>query len=214
MVGMKKKEMDAPTLCIYACIALFILYFGAALGACIDISYETYGNIDITSVTDDFEKTLTQVNVVIEKVFTKGSYASKTLLCTIGVGGFWLLYRATTKKRFHRQGVEHGAARWATEREAAALVQHKNNKKNQKHILYIEDKELEEKIEVSKFSYPELINLCASEFGWTIENEEEKMQIFQQIASLLPKMTIEEIENFFGSQGWETLVVEKCEESE
>lgn len=126
----KKKKKGILDLALYAAVILAVIYIAAALGTAMDVSVnpET-GRTDYMQITGNFEAALTQPKVVLSGLKDK---KSKTFAFAgfgaIGVVLF-IMTKQSGKKRLHRKGVEHGSARWATEREANSLADIEGKKK-------------------------------------------------------------------------------------
>lgn len=118
----KKKKPDMLTVTIYAVIVIALLYIAAGLGATLDLSKTESGEIDFTTFGEQFESTLTNTGAVFNQLKdTKSTAFSLTFFAAFAIG-IYALMKYTSKKRLHRKGVEHGSARWATEREEKKLA--------------------------------------------------------------------------------------------
>lgn len=113
----KKKKPDLLTIIIYAVIVLAILYLAAGLGASLDLSKNDGGEVDFTTFGDQFERTLTNTGVIFEQLRNTKSTAFQITVFAAFAIGIYALMKYTSRKRLHRKGVEHGSARWATEKE-------------------------------------------------------------------------------------------------
>lgn len=118
----KKKKPDALTIGIYAIIVIAVLYVAAGLGATLDVSKDDNGKVDFSSFGDTFEKTLTNTGVVFGQLANTNSTAFQLAFFAVGAIGIYALMKYTSRKRLHRKGVEHGSARWATEKEEKKLA--------------------------------------------------------------------------------------------
>lgn len=117
-----KKKKDPLMLVIYAVIALFGLYFAAALGTAMDTSLDEKGGLDFTAFGNNIESTMTDTDLVFSHLVDTSSYGFKIPLIGTVAAALYIMLKVTTKKRLHRKGVEHGSARWATEKEAKSLA--------------------------------------------------------------------------------------------
>lgn len=117
-----KKKKDPLMLVIYAVIALFGLYFAAALGTAMDTSLDEKGGLDFTAFGNNIESTMTDADLVFSHLVDTSSYGFKIPLIGTVAAAIYIMLKVTTKKRLHRKGVEHGSARWATEKEAKSLA--------------------------------------------------------------------------------------------
>ena len=115
------KKTDFVTISIYAVLAIFIIYFAAALGACLDLSLDENGKADMDKLAGSLESTLMDTDLVLEQVKTGGKAMQLPIFTAFGLG-LYVLMKITGKKKFHRKGEEHGSARWANKKEIASLL--------------------------------------------------------------------------------------------
>ena len=115
------KKNDFMTISIYAVLAMFLIYFAAALGACFDLATDDEGKVDFDSLASSLESTLMDTNLVLEQV-KAGEKAMQFPIFTAFGLGLYVLMKITGKKKFHRKGEEHGSARWANKKEIASLL--------------------------------------------------------------------------------------------
>ncbi len=138
------KKPDFITISIYAVLAVFVIYFSAALGACFDLSLDEDGKADFDLLASSLESTLMNTNLVFEKVVeganrmfaqlpqkggtdaaqqraTGGKAMQFPVFTAFGIG-LYVLTKITGKKKFHRKGEEHGSARWANKKEINSLL--------------------------------------------------------------------------------------------
>lgn len=117
---------------IYVMIAAFLLYFSACLGTAMDLSVsEENGELDFNVLSSSIEGVMSDPELVGEHFTDTSSYGFSIPIFTAMGGAIFILLKVTGKKRLHRKGVEHGSARWATEKEEKALSD-KIDKKNKK----------------------------------------------------------------------------------
>lgn len=115
------KKPDFVTISIYAVLAVFVIYFAAALGACFDLSLDEEGKADFDKLANSLESTLMDTNLVFEQVKSGGNAVAFPVFTAFGIG-LYVLMKITGKKKFHRRGEEHGSARWANKKEIASLL--------------------------------------------------------------------------------------------
>lgn len=115
------KKTDFVTISIYAVLAMFVIYFSAALGACLDLSLNDEGKADMDELASSLESTLMDTDLVIEQVKTGGKALQLPIFTAFGLG-LYVMMKITGKKKFHRKGEEHGSARWANKKEIASLL--------------------------------------------------------------------------------------------
>ena len=115
------KKPDFVTISIYAVLAVFVIYFSAALGACFDLSLNEDGKADFDLLASSLESTLMNSDLVFEKVGEGGKAMQFPIFTAFGIG-LYALMKITGKKKFHRKGEEHGSARWANKKEINSLL--------------------------------------------------------------------------------------------
>lgn len=94
-------------------IVFAVLYVSAALGAAMDLSVDDEGVLDFTLLMSQFETVLTSTDTIREHFTDFSGYSAKITLIVAFALGIYALLKATSKKRLHRKGVEHGSARWS-----------------------------------------------------------------------------------------------------
>ena len=115
------KKPDFVTISIYAVLAVFVIYFSAALGACFDLSLNEDGKADFDLLASSLESTLMDTDLVFEKIGEGGKAMMFPVFTAFGIG-LYALMKVTGKKKFHRKGEEHGPARWANKKEINSLL--------------------------------------------------------------------------------------------
>ena len=114
---------------LYVIIVFAVLYVSAALGAAMDLSVDDEGVLDFNLLMTEIEKVLTTPDIVGEHFADFSGYSAKITLIVAFSLGIYAMLKATSKKRLHRKGVEHGSARWATPKEEQFLCDNANKKK-------------------------------------------------------------------------------------
>ncbi len=115
------KKPDFVTISIYIVLAVFVIYFSAALGACFDLSLNEDGKADFDLLANSLESTLMNTDLVFEKIGEGGKAMQFPIFTAFGIG-LYALMKVTGKKKFHRKGEEHGSARWANKKEIKSLL--------------------------------------------------------------------------------------------
>lgn len=115
------KKPDFVTISIYIVLAVFVIYFSAALGACFDLSLNEDGKADFDLLANSLESTLMNSDLVFEKIGEGGKAMQFPIFTAFGIG-LYALMKVTGKKKFHRKGEEHGSARWANKKEINSLL--------------------------------------------------------------------------------------------
>ena len=129
---MKKKKHDLLTILLYVIIVFAVLYVSAALGAGMDLFVDDEGVLDFSLLMAGFETVLTNTDTVWEHLTDFSGYSAKITIMVSFALGIYALLKATSKKRLHRKGVEHGSARWANEKEEKFLANKPEKKKGGK----------------------------------------------------------------------------------
>ncbi|MCH5348702.1 MAG: type IV secretory system conjugative DNA transfer family protein [Oscillospiraceae bacterium] len=119
------------TISIYAVLAVFVIYFSAALGACFDLSLDENGKADFDKLANSLETTLADTNLVFEQVKAGEKALQFPIFTAFGIG-LYVLLKITSKKKFHRKGEEHGSARWANNKEIKSLLDNPPKQKKKK----------------------------------------------------------------------------------
>lgn len=115
------KKPDFVTISIYIVLAVFVIYFSAALGACFDLSLNEDGKADFDLLANSLESTLMNTDLIFEKIGEGGKAMQFPIFTAFGIG-LYALMKVTGKKKFHRKGEEHGSARWANKKEIKSLL--------------------------------------------------------------------------------------------
>lgn len=134
-VANNKKKNSSITMIIYLCAAIIAICAGIMVGCAIDMTLQEDGDIDILSALNAVE-TIPPRDAFLSAIKDSGSYAQKGGLAGLIVVGVYYAYKSTTKKRYHRKGVEHGSARWGTDEEKKSLQDSKDLYNN---IIYADD---------------------------------------------------------------------------
>lgn len=122
MAVRQPKKTDMTEIIIYGIIALVGLYLCMALGACFQLNQTEQNTVDFVKAFDAFESTVTDVKKVLGCLKVRGGWCIKLTLFGAFAEGIYILMKATDKKRYHQKGVEHGSARWGTDKEKKALA--------------------------------------------------------------------------------------------
>ncbi len=133
-VAANKKKNSSITMIIYLCAAIIAICAGIMVGCAIDMTLQEDGDIDILSAISAVE-TIPPKDAFLSAA-QNNTYARKGGLVGLIVVGVYYAYKSTTKKRYHRKGVEHGSARWGTDEEKKSLQDSKDLYNN---IIYADD---------------------------------------------------------------------------
>ena len=111
-----KKRVNKIMLIIYMVIVAFILYFLAALGTALDLSMRR-NKMEMELIGGNLGTAFTNPSLVFQHL-KNGKNAAQLMGFGALAIGIFILYKTTKpKKRFHRQGTEHGSAKWGDEAE-------------------------------------------------------------------------------------------------
>lgn len=117
------RKTSLSTYIIYGAIIVFILLACCVIGAALDLSVQPDGNINFELIDKSIGQAVSQPTTLIKLVVNADSYANKMLFMGAFATGIYLLYKyAGGKKRLHRQGVEHGSAKWGDDKEKKSLA--------------------------------------------------------------------------------------------
>lgn len=134
-VATNKKKNSSITLIIYLCAAIIALCAGIMMGYAIDTTMTEDNDIDILAAISAVEK-IKPKDAFLSAIKDSKSNARKGGLAGLIIVGVYYAYTSTTKKRYHRKGVEHGSARWGTDDEKKVLQDSKDLYNN---IIYADD---------------------------------------------------------------------------
>lgn len=113
-----KKKNNSITLIIYAVIAVFAIAAGIIVGRAVDLTLTDEGRPDAMAAANEIENVIKEPMPAFKYALeNKKSYSRKGGLCGGIVVMIYFAYKSTTKKRYHRKGVEHGSAHWGGKKE-------------------------------------------------------------------------------------------------
>ena len=115
------RKPDAVTISIYSALAGFAVYGSAALGACLDLSADESGKVDLDVLAQSLDTTLQNSELVLKMVQSGGNARTLPIFAAFGIS-LYALMKITSRKKFHRKGEEHGSARWANAKEVKSLL--------------------------------------------------------------------------------------------
>lgn len=134
--GMPKKTSNI-TYFVYLVIAILAIVLGCIFGYSIDLTLTDTNRIDIMAAVNQAEAVFASPSNAFKYALSdKKSYAFKGGVTGGMIVLIYAAYVSTTKKRFHRKGVEHGSARWGQEKEKLML---KDKKDQYNNIIYCDD---------------------------------------------------------------------------
>lgn len=137
----KPKKVSGSTIIVYIIISLLIIGASAYIGTRFEDCLRNDGTIDISL----FSNSVFTMQKMFES-FSNNGYALKlSYMSAMGLGIFFLYKYTKTGNRFHRRGVEHGSARWATDAEKRTLMSTEEAKfvpffENGKYVKEIDEK--------------------------------------------------------------------------
>ena len=108
-----------------------------------DLNVDENGKVDYSVVMSDFEKVLTDHETILRCIKAKG-FALKVTVFGLFAELIYVLMKATSKKKLHRKGEEHGSARWANDKEKRSLAD-KPKSSDKKKALEMKEKVTKDK---------------------------------------------------------------------
>ena len=120
------KKTSLSTYVIYIVIALIILIACWFVGAAFDYAVKPDGKIDASLLEQSFSIVADDPKLMLNALSVENGYAPKMIVMGVIVIGIYALYKYSEgKKRLHRQGVEHGSAKWGDTNEKKKLADQK-----------------------------------------------------------------------------------------
>ena len=121
------RKLKPSDLVIYG--ILFVLFVAACafVGTAMDCTAGADGSPDLTRVSEGMNKVIANPDLIMTALTNRQSYALKTVFFGVMGVGLYVLYKYSEgKKRLHRQGVEHGSARFGDAKEMRSLADQKH----------------------------------------------------------------------------------------
>lgn len=120
------KKTSLSTYVIFIVIALIILIACWFVGAAFDYAVKPDGKIDASLLEQSFSIVAGDPKLMLNALSVENGYAPKMIVMGVIVIGIYALYKYSEgKKRLHRQGVEHGSAKWGDTNEKKKLADQK-----------------------------------------------------------------------------------------
>ncbi|MBR3417901.1 MAG: type IV secretory system conjugative DNA transfer family protein [Oscillospiraceae bacterium] len=117
-----KKRFTTTDLILFGVIVVIVLGFCILLGGAMDLSVVA-GKVDTTKLSKGWQTISKHPLWALKRLTDKNSYVPKMLLLGALSVGLFIAYKfAEAPKRLHRQGEEHGSARWGTPKDAKRLL--------------------------------------------------------------------------------------------
>ena len=123
------RKLKASDYMIYTTLLSLFEGFCTMVGTAMDCTLDIDGNPDLSQISIGMERVVNEPGLILMTLSNPDSYAVKCVLAgTFGVGLYALYKYSEGKKRLHRQGVEHGSAKWAEKKEIRSLADKTHHK--------------------------------------------------------------------------------------
>jgi type IV secretion system protein VirD4 len=133
----KKGFIDYIFYGFYAVVALAIIAAAVLVGYSLDMTMTDEGEIDGLAAVGYIETVMeTPQTAFTYALNEEKSNARRMVLYAVVAIGLFAAYKMTSKKRFHRKGVEHGSAKWGGDKERKIL---EDSKELYNNIIYADD---------------------------------------------------------------------------
>lgn len=138
------KKMSWTDILIYGIIVTALLGLCVVLGTAMDLSRNADGSVDYTRIGIGLNKVAANPDLISVCLKSDQSNASKMLFVgALAIGIFFLYKYSEGKKRLHRQGVEHGSAKFGDKKEMHSMAD--NAKPDFKPLLTADGKRVFDK---------------------------------------------------------------------
>lgn len=130
-----KPRITRTTVIIYAAVTLLVIVVCALIGCAMDFSSNINGTIDYSKMGISFQRATNNGEYIMRHLIDKDSNVCKLTFFGLICVAIFIAYKISTpQKRLHRQGEEHGSAKWGDEREMKSLAE-KEKKPEFKPVL-------------------------------------------------------------------------------
>ena len=130
-----KSRITRTTVIIYAAVTLLVIVVCALIGCAMDFSSNINGTIDYSKMGISFQRATNNGEYIMRHLIDKDSNVCKLTFFGLICVAIFIAYKISTpQKRLHRQGEEHGSAKWGDEREMKSLAE-KEKKPEFKPVL-------------------------------------------------------------------------------
>ncbi len=130
-----KPRITRTTVIIYAAVTFLVIVVCALIGCAMDFSSNINGTIDYSKMGISFQIATNNGEYIMRHLIDKDSNVCKLTFFGLICVAIFIAYKfSTPQKRLHRQGEEHGSAKWGDEREMKSLAE-KEKKPEFKPVL-------------------------------------------------------------------------------
>lgn len=130
-----KPRITRTTVIIYAAVTFLVIVVCALIGCAMDFSSNINGTIDYSKMGISFQRATNNGEYIMRHLIDKDSNVCKLTFFGLICVAIFIAYKfSTPQKRLHRQGEEHGSAKWGDEREMQSLAE-KEKKPEFKPVL-------------------------------------------------------------------------------
>ena len=130
-----KPRITRTTVIIYAAVTFLVIVVCALIGCAMDFSSNINGTIDYSKMGISFQRATNNGEYIMRHLIDKDSNVCKLTFFGLICVAIFIAYKfSTPQKRLHRQGEEHGSAKWGDEREMKSLAE-KEKKPEFKPVL-------------------------------------------------------------------------------
>ena len=130
-----KPRITRTTVIIYAAVTFLVIVVCALIGCAMDFSSNINGTIDYSKMGISFQRATNNGEYIMHHLIDKDSNVCKLTFFGLICVAIFIAYKfSTPQKRLHRQGEEHGSAKWGDEREMKSLAE-KEKKPEFKPVL-------------------------------------------------------------------------------
>lgn len=118
-----KRKLKASDIVLYGVIVVAILAAFAVLGAAMDHATLPDGSASIDLLGPALSLVTSHPRLIFKALKNRDGFAPKMVFLGVTIIGVYALYMYASRKRLHRQGVEHGSAKWGDDFEKRALAE-------------------------------------------------------------------------------------------
>jgi len=118
-----KKRTTPFTVILVIFFGIGVIYFGAAVGAAVDLTADDNGKIVLGDINID--STITNVDLILAQITDRDTKCFQFSAIALFAYTLFIITQSMNRLRLHRKGIEHGSARWAYDNEKIKLADKK-----------------------------------------------------------------------------------------
>ena len=123
------KKLTLSDCAIYGTLLVLFVIACAFIGTAMDCTLGADGSPDLTRISEGMNKVIANPELIMTALTNRQSYALKMVFFGVMGVGLYALYKYSEgKKRLHRQGVEHGSAKFGDKKEMQSLADKKRKR--------------------------------------------------------------------------------------